>query len=515
MTAPSLPSLSGARGAALIRADLLRARMLSVLRGVLADEVGVAFLDLLEALATEESPARIGGVYGRLFALLADEAELSAEPLVGDAWQNHLLDRPGDRDAVQPQGPAVRRRRARLAAGPGPARPRGPPGYPRPGRPAPRPRRRPRRQRRAERRLGALGPLPAARRRRRASSPRPASPSRSGSPPPKAALAEALAEHYARIGAAPFGRYRAFRWVREGARHGHLVGIAAPDPIRLDQLVGYDRERALVLQNTEQFLAGFPANSVLLYGDRGTGKSSTVKALLNEHAGRGLRLVEVSRDDLGDFPWIIQQLRDRPERFILFVDDLSFDESERDYRGLKAVLEGASRPAPATSCSTPPPTAATWSRSAGPTASRLSAEVHGQDTMQEKLSLSDRFGIRVVFPSRTSGATWRSSSRWLPSAASPSIPRCCADGRCSGPSGTTAGAAHRAPVRRPPGRRAGDGLARRPLTAPLRAGVDRDVARAGREWLAPPARPAVAEAQAGKLRHQVQLARPGVPRGAG
>ncbi|MGE3270183.1 MAG: hypothetical protein AB7P40_15635, partial [Chloroflexota bacterium] len=89
----SLPSLSGARGAALIRADLLRARSLSILRGVIADEIGTAFLELLEALATEESPARIGGVYGRLFALLADEVELSAETPVGDAWQNHLLDR--------------------------------------------------------------------------------------------------------------------------------------------------------------------------------------------------------------------------------------------------------------------------------------------------------------------------------------------------------------------------------------------------------------------------------------
>jgi predicted AAA+ superfamily ATPase len=214
------------------------------------------------------------------------------------------------------------------------------------------------------------------------------------------ALAEALAEHYARVGAGPFGRYRAFRWLREGAAHGRLIGIAAPDPIRLDQLVGYDRERALVLQNTEQFLAGFPANSVLLYGDRGTGKSSTVKALLNEHAGRGLRLVEVSRDDLGDFPWIIQQLRDRPERFILFVDDLSFDEGERDYRGLKAVLEGSveARPSNVVLYATSNRRHLVQERWTD-RESTLSAEVHGQDTMQEKLSLSDRFGIRVVFPS--------------------------------------------------------------------------------------------------------------------
>ncbi|MGE3270184.1 MAG: ATP-binding protein, partial [Chloroflexota bacterium] len=217
------------------------------------------------------------------------------------------------------------------------------------------------------------------------------------------ALVDALAEQYARVGAGPFGRYRAFRWVREegqGPSQGTLVGVAAPDPIRLEQLVTYERERELVLKNTEQFLAGFAGNSVLLYGDRGTGKSSTVKALLNEHAERGLRLVEVSRDDLGDFPWIIQQLRNRPERFILFVDDLSFDEGERDYRGLKAVLEGSveARPNNVVLYATSNRRHLVQERWTD-RESVMSAEIHGQDTMQEKLSLSDRFGIRVVFPS--------------------------------------------------------------------------------------------------------------------
>lgn len=92
-SSPTLPSLSGARGAALIQADVLRARSLSILRPVIADEIGAVFLELLEALTMDESPAKIGGVYGRLFALLANEAELSSERPVGDAWQNHLLDR--------------------------------------------------------------------------------------------------------------------------------------------------------------------------------------------------------------------------------------------------------------------------------------------------------------------------------------------------------------------------------------------------------------------------------------
>jgi predicted AAA+ superfamily ATPase len=407
MTA-SFPSLTGARGAALIRADLLRARTLSVLRAVLADEIGAAFLDLLEALTTEESPARVGGIYGRLFAMLADEAELTSEPLVGDAWQNHLLDRlletetpfsrKAQRAGLDEIGPSllaqVRRdlgalqalfgldgvRLARAAAHTANAEPADP-WVP----------------------WNSFAPL--------TTGDGPAAPEshalkeRFAASDDWPALAEALAEQYARIGAGPFGRYRAFRWVREdgagrGASHGRLVGVAAPDPIRLDQLVGYDRERELVLQNTEQFLAGYPANSVLLYGDRGTGKSSTVKALLNEHAARGLRLVEVSRDDLGDFPWIIQQLRDRPERFILFVDDLSFDEGERDYRGLKAVLEGSveARPGNVVLYATSNRRHLVQERWTD-RESTLSAEIHGQDTMQEKLSLSDRFGIRVVFPS--------------------------------------------------------------------------------------------------------------------
>lgn len=408
MTA-SLPSLTGARGAALIRADLLRARTLSVLRDVLADEIGALFLDLLEALTSEESPARIGSIYGRLFALLANEAELTSEPLVGDAWQNHLLDRlletespfsrKAQRAGLDEIGPSllaqVRRDLGTLQA------------------------------------LFGLDGVRLARAAAHAANAEPAdawvpwdgfAPLTTGDGPaaPEShalkerfaatedwpALAEALADQYARIGAGPFGRYRAFRWVREdGPGHapghaGRLVGVPAPDPIRLEQLVGYERERELVLQNTEQFLAGFPANSVLLYGDRGTGKSSTVKALLNEHAARGLRLVEVSRDDLGDFPWIIQQLRDRPERFVLFVDDLSFDEGERDYRGLKAVLEGSveARPSNVVLYATSNRRHLVQERWTD-RESTLSAEIHGQDTMQEKLSLSDRFGIRVIFPS--------------------------------------------------------------------------------------------------------------------
>ncbi|MFN8523254.1 MAG: ATP-binding protein [Chloroflexota bacterium] len=395
-----LPSLSGARGAALIRADLVRARSLAVFRGVIADEIGAAFLELLESIGHEAEPARMGAVYGRIFSLLAQEAELYPEALVGDAWQNHLLDRLLADDNAFSQ--KVQRGGVGSAGGALAAQ--------------------------AERDLRALralydldGPRVTA-----------AAAHAAGVEPPDgwvswtdflplakgaaihpseglalkqklaasadwASLLPDLAAYYAHVGTGLFGRFRAFRWVRDGD-HGHLEGVPAPDPIRLDQLVGYERERELVLQNTEQLLAGYMANSVLLYGDRGTGKSSTVKALLNEHAERGLRLIEVGKDELADFPRIIGLLRDRPEKFILFVDDLSFDEGERDYRGLKAVLEGSieARPANVVLYATSNRRHLVQERWTD-RESVLNAEVHGQDTMQEKLSLSDRFGIRAVF----------------------------------------------------------------------------------------------------------------------
>ena len=107
------------------------------------------------------------------------------------------------------------------------------------------------------------------------------------------------------------------------SRHERLEGIASPDQVRLEDLIGYQAQRQEIIDNTERFLAGLPANNILLYGDRGTGKSSTVKALLNRYQGRGLRLIEAPKSALCDYPKIIRALRDKPQRFILFLDDLS------------------------------------------------------------------------------------------------------------------------------------------------------------------------------------------------
>jgi predicted AAA+ superfamily ATPase len=204
-----------------------------------------------------------------------------------------------------------------------------------------------------------------------------------------------LADHFARHGAGPFGRHRAFRWSEDGLR-----AVSEPDPVRLDELVGYERERGPLIRNTERFLAGLPAHHTLLYGLPGTGKSSTVKAILNEYTDGGLRLVEVAKEDLGALPRVLERLRARAPRFVLFVDDLSFEEYEVEYKALKALLEG--------SVEEPPDNVRVYATSNRRNLIRerfsdreeggASDDVHARDTMQEKLSLSARFGLRVTFP---------------------------------------------------------------------------------------------------------------------
>jgi len=206
-----------------------------------------------------------------------------------------------------------------------------------------------------------------------------------------------LANYHRQAGAGLFARYRAFRWL---GRPGCLEGIVEPDPVTMEELIGYQSQRREVLANTERFLAGWPANNLLLYGDRGTGKSSTVKALLNRYGEEGLRMVEVAKGDLADFPRIVRELRRQPQRFILFVDDLSFEETEVEYKELKAILEGGleSRPANVVIYATSNRRHLVRERFADRQPEYGDGgEVRTGDTIQEKLSLADRFGITVLF----------------------------------------------------------------------------------------------------------------------
>jgi predicted AAA+ superfamily ATPase len=191
----------------------------------------------------------------------------------------------------------------------------------------------------------------------------------------------------------------AFRW-RKTRGAGFVQPVRHPHRIRLSDLRDIDRQKALVDANTRQFVEGRPANNVLLTGARGTGKSSLIKACLNRYAGKGLRLIEVDKGDLIDLPDIADQLEGRKERFIIFCDDLSFEASESAYKALKAILDG--------SVAAPPDNVLVYATSnrrhlmpeymqENLETKYLGDEIHPGETVEEKISLSERFGLWVSF----------------------------------------------------------------------------------------------------------------------
>ncbi len=187
----------------------------------------------------------------------------------------------------------------------------------------------------------------------------------------------------------------AYRW------RGRLDPVRHPHRIRLADLKGVDRQKTAIERNTRQFVAGKPANNVLLTGARGTGKSSLVKGVLDKFAKQGLRLIEVDRDDLIDLPAIIDLVAGRPERFIVFCDDLSFEASEPGYKALKSALDGSIAGAPENLLIY----ATSNRRHLMPErmAENLEAtraddgEIHPGETTEEKISLSERFGLWLSF----------------------------------------------------------------------------------------------------------------------
>ena len=207
-------------------------------------------------------------------------------------------------------------------------------------------------------------------------------------------VVENLAEYYQQFGTGLFAEYSAFRW-----EAGQLNGIAYHDTIKLSALVGYDWQKETLLKNTEFLLSGENALHVLLYGSRGSGKSSLVKALLNEYSHRNLRLIEVAKSELQDLPKIIEQLRGVPQKFIIFVDDLSFEEDDNAFKSLKVVLEGSvtARPQNVVVYATSNRRHLIREFFSDRPSPKDSAEVHVWDTIQEKLSFSDRFGLTLTF----------------------------------------------------------------------------------------------------------------------
>jgi len=194
--------------------------------------------------------------------------------------------------------------------------------------------------------------------------------------------------------------FHAFRW-RKSQGRGFLQPVRHAAAIRLSDLKNVDRQKAVIDANTQQFVAGLPANNVLLTGARGTGKSSLIKACLNEYADRGLRLIEVDKADLADLPDLIDILADRFECFVVFCDDLSFEEGESGYKALKVALDGS-----ITAQSDNVLIYATSNRRhLMPEHMRdnLSykhledGEIHPGEVIEEKISLSERFGVWVSF----------------------------------------------------------------------------------------------------------------------
>jgi predicted AAA+ superfamily ATPase len=199
---------------------------------------------------------------------------------------------------------------------------------------------------------------------------------------------------------AAFERHLAFRW-EAGRGPGRLLPIATPQLFELDDLVGVERALAALVSNTERFVARLPSNHVLLHGERGTGKSSAVRGLLSRFGPRGLRMVEVQKADLVHLPRVLAALADTAHRFVLFCDDLSFDAGEANIRELKAALEG--------SLAAPPENVRIYATSnrrhlmpetaADNRDARLddAGELHPGEAAEEKLALSDRFGLVLGF----------------------------------------------------------------------------------------------------------------------
>ncbi len=193
--------------------------------------------------------------------------------------------------------------------------------------------------------------------------------------------------------------YIAFRWRAQNGS-GHLIPVKYPNLVGLSDLIGIERQSTELDRNTRQFLHGLPANHVLLWGDRGTGKSSLVKGMLSRYADEGLRLIGVSKEGLVHLQEIAEVLWERPERYLLFCDDLAFNEDEPEYRELKAMLEGGISACPDNILIY----ATSNRRHLMPRQVRENRypqndedELYPREATEEKVSLSDRFGLRLAF----------------------------------------------------------------------------------------------------------------------
>ena len=214
-----------------------------------------------------------------------------------------------------------------------------------------------------------------------------------------------VTDYYRRYGYGVFAANRAFRIQREQSGALTFLPISNVDQVMLDDLLGYELQKRELRRNTEAFLEGRTANNVLLYGDAGTGKSTSVKALINEYYDRGLRMIEIYKHQFQDLSAVLAAVKNRNYRFIIFIDDLSFEENEVEYKFLKAVIEGGVETRPdnvliyATS-NRRHLIRETWNDR---TDMEHHGDIHRSDTVEEKLSLAARFGVSINFNAPTPG----------------------------------------------------------------------------------------------------------------
>ncbi len=204
-------------------------------------------------------------------------------------------------------------------------------------------------------------------------------------------------ENIEKYGFGVWAKYHMFRMkLSDDAENGYILKpVAHPDAISLEMLTGYELQRQQVVDNTKALLKGLPASNILLYGSAGTGKSATVKAVANAFAGEGLRLIELSKNELHLLPELLEELSGNPLKFVIFVDDLSFQDNDDNFSALKAVLEGS-----VSARSHNVVIYATSNRRhivRETFSQRAGDEVHRNDTLQETISLSERFGIQLLF----------------------------------------------------------------------------------------------------------------------
>lgn len=209
-----------------------------------------------------------------------------------------------------------------------------------------------------------------------------------------------MAAFYGEYGVGKFGLNKAFRIIEKEEEHKVIIDpIINVEHIYFKDIVGYEMQKKKLIENTEAFISGKEANNVLLFGDAGTGKSSSVKAILNEYYGQGLRMIEVYKHQFKALSEVLEQIKDRNYKFIIYMDDLSFEEYELEYKYLKAILEGGLGKRPKNVLIYATSNRRHLIREKFSDKRALDDDLHNNDTVQEKLSLAARFGVTIYYGS--------------------------------------------------------------------------------------------------------------------